>query len=149
MAAAVSFGVFGFGFAVTVNLQYDLAATVFGIGALTSLLFALGLFAEYIVRFRLQKRNSDSSAYQFTLGEIMVVTAGVALLVVAIRSLDLPYILILCTGLLLFICRVEEVCMRATRNCQVVASNNKHTPAEVIENTEADDPDVDKSEAAS
>jgi hypothetical protein len=84
---AVLFGVSGVGFALCVNLRYELGAAILGALALGCLLATLGLIIEYLVRSWVETRKSQMAVYQFSLSGMMALTAGVAVLLAIYRVL--------------------------------------------------------------
>jgi len=130
-AVAVAFTVCGLGFAVSANVGPNVATTVLGLGALASLIAALGLFVEYLVRSRLEGRKGGVAAYQLTLAEMMVVIAAVALVLGVFRILGLATIVLLVDVVLLLACGLEMVRRRATEERRRRASDRgPRLPAE-------------------
>jgi len=126
---AVSFTVFGLGFAIAVNLGYGAVAIVLWIGTLASLIAAFGLFVEYLVRARFEARKGRAAAYQFTLAEMMVVTAAVAVVLGVFRILGWCTIGLLIVVVLLLACGVEMVRLRRTEDSDPKAPDDAPVPA--------------------
>src|SRR6188768_4128359 len=84
---AASFAVCGLGFAAAVNVGNEPTAAVLGLGSLASLLTAFGLFIEYLVRVRIETRQSRGAAFQFTLSEMLLLMVVVAVVLGVFRVL--------------------------------------------------------------
>jgi hypothetical protein len=111
-AVAVLFGVFGFAFVVCMNLQHAVGSIVFGLFTLASLITALGLFVEYLVRSWFETRR-NGAIRQFTIGQMLLAIAWLALLLGCWRVLGGATVLVLIGTFLLGVCWIEEVRNRA------------------------------------
>jgi hypothetical protein len=68
---------------------------ILGIATLACLTAALGLFVEYLIRSWVETRNNGTKPYQFTLAEMLVATAALALLLGFFRIFGVAMIAVL------------------------------------------------------
>lgn len=106
---ALSFAVCGLGFAASANTGPDEAMAVLGLGAILSLIAAFSLFVEYLVRARFESQSGRTSAFQFTLFEMMVSMVIVAVVLGVFRVLGWSTIGVIILVVLLLACAVESI----------------------------------------
>jgi hypothetical protein len=113
-AVAILFGVFGFAFLVCINLRHEVGSIVFGLFTLGSLIAALSLFAEYLVRSWFETRHNGSTR-QFTIRELLIAITALGLLLACWRILGGATVLVFLAAFLLTACGIEEIRNRSRR----------------------------------
>ena len=105
---AVLFAVFGFGFAISCNSRWGLAGAILGYGTLACLAAALGLCVETLIRWWLQVRSNGLKANQFSLAEMLVATAALAVVLGLFRVLGAAMVVILIAVVVLWACGIDD-----------------------------------------
>ncbi len=105
---AVLFAVFGFGFAISCNSRWGLASAILGYGTLACLAAALGLCVETLIRWWLQVRSNGLKANQFSLAEMLVATAALAVVLGLFRVLGAAMVVILIAVVVLWACGIDD-----------------------------------------
>ena len=104
---AVLFGLCGLGLVLCVNLHCGLGAEIFGTGVLASLAASVGLFVEYLVRSRVEARKDGTTAYQFTLAELLIATTALAVVLSLYRIIGAGAIGVVVAVTVLSACGLE------------------------------------------
>ena len=115
ICVAVLFASFSTGLLVCANLRLRSEAVFFGYLALASLVAAFGLFVEYLVRSWIEIRRNGGAVFRFTLGELFILMAAIAVPLGLFRALGAMTIPVLVLSLVCAACGLETIRRKRSR----------------------------------
>lgn len=106
---AILVGLFGFGFAVSMNLRFGFGGLVCGSVVAICLVATFCLAVEYLVRTWMETRQNRIAAYQITLLGMLTATAIVGLILAVFRVIGVGVVPVSIMVIVLLACGVESL----------------------------------------